>query len=400
MKTLFIVTFSLIVYTVSAQTYAIKADYLIDGISNSEYANPIVLVYMNKIIEMNFNNHIPDSAKVIDLEGYTILPGLMDVHSHPLLKDIWSLEEDIYGKSSTFRSLRAVSHLWISLNNGFTTIRDVGSVGAGYANIDLARAVEQGFVVGPRIYPSAQGIAIIGNFIPEYSNQNSDFDLPTGAQYVSGNDECLKAVRGQIARGATWIKIWADWEVATFNPDELSVVVEEAAKSGIRVAAHANNPKALEMVINAGVKSIEHGGGLNEELIQKAIEHDIFLCPTITAYEFMKSYSLKSRYQMLKLAYSKGMKIALGTDAGAYPWNINQSDELVFWVEKAGIKPMDAIKSATSIPAELLGRSNDLGQIKEGYIADIIAVKGNPLEDIRLIQKVDFVMKAGIIYKE
>ena len=293
-----------------------------------------------------------------------------------------------------------MAFLYISLNNGFTTIRDVGTVGAGYANIDLARAVEQGFIIGPRIYPSAQGIAVIGNFLPEYSQQNSDFDLPAGAQYVSGKDECIRAAREQIARGATWIKVWADWEVATFNPDELSAIVHEAAKYGIRVAAHAKTPEGIEIAIDAGVKSIEHGEGFTKELINKAIEHDVFLCPTITVYEYLEIKALDKLYKVLRYAYKEGMKIALSTDVGCFPWDFNQSKELAYYVTKAGFKPMDAIKSGTSIPAELLGRENDLGQIKKGYIADIIAVKGNPLEDITLLQKVDFVMKAGIIYKE
>jgi imidazolonepropionase-like amidohydrolase len=323
----------------------------------------------------------------------------MDMHAHPLVKDVGNLEDDMYKYSAAFRSLRGASYLWKSINNGFTTIRDMGSVGAGYANIDLARAVEQGFIVGPRIYPCGPGIAVTGSFFPDLSQKNWELDHPPGAQFVSGKDECLKAVREQIGQGATWIKIWADWGAPTFNPDELSVIVREAKKLGLEVAAHADPQRAIEMVIEAGVRSIEHGFGLNEELIHKAIDNNVFLCPTITAFEFMKSKTLNQRYKMLKLAYSKGMKIALGSDAGAYPWNINQASELIYWVEKAEIKPMDAIKSATSIPAELLGRSDDMGQIKKGYVADIIAIKGNPLEDIRLIQKVDFVMKAGFIIK-
>ena len=390
-------------FAINAQTYGIKADYLIDGHSDKISKNPIVFVSKNRIVEVSFSKDIPDSVQLIDLEGYTILPGLIDAHTHLLVSGggFTEYENDNYRYSTTFRSLRAVSHLKTSLHNGFTTIRDVCTEGAGYADVDLAKSVRFGHIDGPRIFPSTKGIAITGNYMPPPMAQNWELEMPSGAQYVSGKDECQKATREQIANGAQWIKVFVDWWHVTFNLDELTTIVNEAKKSGVNVAAHATYSDGIALAIEAGVKSIEHGDGFTDELIKKAIEKDIFLCPTITFHEHDNTDKIASnkRFEMLSKAYKMGLKIVLGSDVGSYPWEVNQAKELEYYVKNAGFSPMDAIKSGTSLAAELLERSNDLGQIKKGYIADIIAVKGNPLEDITLLQKVDFVMKDGKIYK-
>lgn len=305
MKTFLLFIFiSILVFPMNAQTYGIKADYLLDGHSDKIFKDPVVLVSKNRIIEVSFSKDIPDSVTLINLEGYTILPGLIDAHTHLLVAGggFTEYENDNYRYSTTYRSLRAVSHLKTALHNGFTSIRDVCTEGAGYADVDLAKSVRLGHIDGPRIFPSTKGIAITGNYMPPARIQNWELEMPSGAQYVSGKDECLKATREQIANGAQWIKVFVDWWHVTFNLDELTTIVNEAKK-------------------------------------------------------------------------------------------------LEYYVEYAGFSPMDAIKSGTSLAAELLERNNDLGLIKKGYIADIIAVKGNPLEDITLLQKVDFVMKDGKIHK-
>ena len=188
------------------------------------------------------------------------------------------------------------------------------------------------------------------------------------------------------------------WEIGL--SEELSVIVNEAKRNNVNVAAHAQSSDGIELAIKAGAKSIEHGDGFNDDLIQLALDHDVFWVPTISIHEHFKSPALESIYETLNKAYRKGVKIALGSDVGGFPWTINQSKELEYYVNKAEFEPMDAIKSGTSLPAELLGRQEDLGRIQKGFIADIIAVMGNPLEDITLLQKVDFVMKNGKIYNQ
>jgi imidazolonepropionase-like amidohydrolase len=384
-----------------AQTFALRADRLIDGKSDKQLLNPTVVIHKNKIVDVNFESIIPDSAQLIDLTGYTLLPGLIDAHTHALLnfQDQGDYEKDIYYKSSTYRALRAVSFLKTSLLNGFTTIRDVCTEGAGYADVDLSRAVDQGLIVGPRVVPSARGIAATGQYFPRNSETNWDFDLPDGTDYVTGVDACRRSVREQISRGAKWVKVFADFSTPTLTQEELNAIVDEANKYGVQVAAHANWSKGIELAIKAGVRSIEHGVNFNEYLIELAISKNVFWCPTITVLEFRNYNELPRIYGALNKAYRMGLKIVLGSDAGAYPWTVNQTKELTFYVEKAGFTPIDAIKCGTSNAAELLGRGSDLGQVRINFIADLIAVKGNLLDDISLIEKVDFVMKEGKIYK-
>ena len=381
-----------------AQTYAIRADRLINGRDNEAIAHPVIIVKDNRIIEVNFNNHIPDSAKLIDLTGYTVLPGLIDVHTH-LLADGGDYDKDLYQNSPAFRSLRAAKYLKISLHNGFTTIRDVCTEGAGFADVDLSRAVDAGYIEGPAVIPSGKGIAVTGNYLPSLRQQNWEITLPAGTQYVSGKDECLKAVREQIARGCQWIKVFADWQFVTFTGEELKTIVDEARKQGVAVAAHAGYPEGIELSIKSGVRSIEHGFFINDQLIQMAIDSNVFWSPTVSVIvEDHDTMILNKLYPSLNKAYKKGLKIVLGTDIGSYSWEVNEAKELEYYVKYAGLKPMDAIKTGTSNAAEMLNKKSSIGQIAPGFLANIIAVKGNPLDDISMLQHVKFVMKEGRIY--
>jgi imidazolonepropionase-like amidohydrolase len=379
-----------------AQTYAILADRLIDGKSDQASSNPTIIVREGKIIDVNFNRAIPDSAVVIDLKGYTLLPGMMDIHTH-LLGTGGDYEKDLYDHSPSYRALRAVKRLRWALDNGVTTLRDVCSEGAGFADVDLARAVDSGFVEGPRVFPAGPGIAATGQYFPFANDENWTLDLAAGTQYATGVDECIKAVREQRSRGVTWIKMYADFVTPTFSPEEMKAIVSEANKLGIDVAAHANTRMGIRWAIEAGVRSIEHGMQFNDTLIQLALAHGTYWCPTLTGPEHHPRPSLDSIHKYLNRAYKANMPIVMGTDVSG--WTTNEARELEYYVTKAGLTPMDAIKTATLNPARLLRIENKLGQIQKGYIADIIAVKGNPLEDITLLQHVDFVMKEGKVYK-
>lgn len=377
------------------QTFALKADRLITG--DKEILNPTVIIYQDKILDIIVTGDIPDSAQVIDLKGHTILPGLIDVHTH-LLHDGGDYEKNLYNYSTAYRAIRATSHLDISLKNGFTTLRDVCTEGAGYADVDLELAIEKGIINGPTIVPSTKGIAATGQYMPRPRNQNWNLDLPSGTNYVTGIDECRKEVREQISRGAKWIKVFADWEVVSFTEQELLAIVDEAKRFNVNVAAHATTRAGILLAIKCGVKSIEHGDGFDEALIQQAIKANVYWCPTMTVYEYYKIPS-DEKYKSLKNAYSKGLKIVLGTDIGSFPWTNNQAKELEYYVKLVGMKPIDAIKSGTIYPAQLLNKQKEIGQLESGFLADIIAVKGNPLTDITLLQHVDFVMKNGHIIK-
>ncbi len=382
----------------NAQTYAILADRLIDGTSDHALPNPTIIVRQGKIIDINYSKTIPDSAIVIDLKGHTVLPGLMDVHTH-ILSDGADYDKDLYGNSPVYRALRAVAHLRTALNNGITTIRDVCSEGAGFADVDLSRAVDSGFIEGPRIFPAGKGIAATGMYLPFASEQNWTIDLPAGTQYATGVDECTKAVREQWSRGVTWIKMYGDWFTTTFSPEEEKAIVTEAKKLHIEVAAHAQTRDGIRLAIEAGVRSIEHGFQFNDSLIQLALTHGTYWVPTISVAQDFPRSRLDSTYKYLNHAYKAKLTIVMGTDIGSFPWTINETKELEYYVKNAGLTPMDAIKTATLNAAALLKKQTTLGQLKKDYTADIIAVPGNPLDDITLLQHVDFVMRSGQLIK-
>ena len=380
------------------QTYAITADRLIDGEENHALNNPTVIVRNNRIVDVNYNNHIPDSAIVINLKGHTILPGLIDVHTH-LMADGADYDNDLYKNSPSYRALRAVGYMSIALQNGITTLRDVCTEGAGFDDVDLSRAVDSGFITGPRIIPSGRGIAATGMYLPSPRDQNWEVILPYGTQFASGTDECLKAVREQASRGVKWIKLFADWGRPTFNYDEIKTIITEAKKYKIPVAAHATSKEGIRMAILAGARSIEHGDEFDDSLLQLALANQVYWSPTVTVDEYYH-INIDSMYRYLHKAYTLKIKIVMGTDAGSFPWRINETKELEYYVRKAGLSPMDAIKTATGNAAELLGKGQLLGKLHPDFLADIIAVNGDPLTDISILQQVDFVMKDGKIYKQ
>jgi imidazolonepropionase-like amidohydrolase len=397
MKQLLVLFFLISWQTGYCQTYAVVADHLVDVNQGKLLDNPVVIVEGGKITGVNYTGTIPDSAVVINLKGYTVLPGLMDVHTH-ILADGRDYDKDLYGNSPVFRALRAAGYLSRALQNGITTIRDVCSEGAMFADVDLAHAVDSGFIAGPRIIPSGRGIAATGMYEPWPGSQNWSVDLPYGTQFATGPQECIKAVREQVTHGVRWVKLFADWGKPTFNYDEIKAVVDEAQKYHINVAAHATTSEGIGMAIRAGAKSIEHGDAFNDTLIQLALAHNVYWCPTISVFEYF-NMPIDSNYKYLHKAYQQGLKIVMGTDIGSYPWQNNEAKELWYYVTKAGFTPADAIKTATINAAALLGRQETLGRLAKGFAADIIAVKGNPLQDIALLQQVGFVMKAGKIYR-
>jgi len=404
------------IFAFPEQTYVLKAGRLIDGQSPQIRRDVIVVIQGNKITAIGEQAAIPKDAVLLDLSDKTVLPGFIDVHTHIMVDGADDYGADLYKNSTPFRAIRAVANVRKALWNGFTALRDVESEGAMYADVDVKRAINMGIIPGPRLWVSTRGLNTLGRYMPfDYSWQ---LDLPKGAQLVSGIDECLKAVREQVANGADWIKIYVDWPfiidkdggisgLTNFTREELAIMVSEAHRLEHKVAAHAVSRNGIKAALEAGVDSIEHGSGFDDRLIEQAKTQGIYWCPTLSVFEhdFEQSASslmkqlLEIEYKGLRSAYKKGLKVALGTDAGSFPWSINQAREFEFLVKKAGYSPMDAIKAGTSVAAELLGQSDAIGHLAPGMFADIVAVAGDPLEDISVLQKVMFVMKDGVVFR-
>ena len=325
---------------------------------------------------------------------------------------------NLYKNSMPFRAIQAVANVRRVLWNGFTALRDVESEGAMYTDVDVKRAIDGGIVPGPRLWVSTRGLSIAGRYGPD--DYSWELDLFKGLQMVSGSDECLRAVREQVANGADWIKIYADWRplqitddgkisaLPNFTQQELEVMVGETHRLGRKVAVHAMGQEGIKAALDARADSIEHGSGFTEELMAQAKKQGTYWCPTLSACEYFSAGEgslrfrriLEIEYAALKQAYKMGLKIVLGTDAGSMPWDVNQAKDFEFLVKKAGLSPMDAIKAGTSVAAELLDQSNQIGTLKPGMLADLVAVPGNPLDDIAALQKVIFVMKDGVVVRQ
>ncbi|CUS94743.1 Imidazolonepropionase [Candidatus Kryptonium thompsonii] len=395
----------------------IKCGALIDGKSDEVKKNVLILISGNKIEKVG-NFKIPENADVIDLSDMTVLPGLIDAHVHFFLHE-GNYDDQLLKESIPYRTIRAVVHAKQTLEAGFTTVRDLETEGAGYADVDLKKAIDQGIIPGPRMQVSTRALSVTGGYA--LMGYSWEIQVPTGAQLVDGVDEARKAVREQIKYGADLIKIYADSrrrrsEVAdsltwylTFSDDELKAIVEEANKMNVKVAAHCYSSIAAQKAVNSGVASIEHGLYLDEPTLKLMKEKGVYYCPTLLAYyrwskreglspevKKMIENTVKLHAETFKRALKVGVKIAFGSDlTEAHGSNAEEFELMV----KYGMKPMDAIKSATSVAAELLGWQDKIGSIEPGKLADIIAVKGDPLKDISVLKDVKFVMKDGKIVK-
>ena len=399
----------------------VKAGRLLDVRRGSYIESAAVWIEDKRIKEVGrasqIQTHVPKDTKMVDLGNVTLLPGLIDCHTHIMARiadtdDGYAL--NLATKSQAFRALEGAFDARLTLNAGFTTIRDVENEGSGYADVALRDAINQGLAEGPRMQVATRGIAVVGQYEPfGISPDLSDF--PTGAQMVSGVEEARRAAREQIGHGADLIKLYADWNYPTFTVEEMRAIVEEAHKQKRKVAAHATTTEGIKNAIMAGVDSIEHGFGADREGLEMMKAHGTFLVPTVGVVDAQlelhkdepltaeqrkrRDAFLQGIQQSLQLAMILGVKMASGFDASSPAGQGRNADQLVAMV-KRGIPPLEVIRAATVNAAELMGWQEDVGAIEAGKYADLIAVDGDPLSNIALLQEVRFVMKGGVVVKD
>ena len=405
------------VFAQSPGKIAIRAGKLIDGRSAQPIANALIVIEQGKIMSVTLGGTPPAGAELIDLSRATVLPGLIDIHTHTLLNgDLTSqeYEDQLLKESIPYRAILATRNARIALDHGFTTLRDLETEGALYADVDLKTAINRGEVPGPRMFVSTRAMAPTGTY--PLLSFSWELDLPHGVQVVDGVDNARLAVREQVMRGADWIKYYSDHGYfftsdgvlhshVNFRDDEARAIVEEAHRIGHKVAAHAIGSDGIAAALRAGVDSIEHGDGFTDQLLDEAVQKGVYWCPTIMVGAYVApgrggawAPMVEAEKKVFQKAMQKHVKIVMGTDAGGFPWTkLNEALEFKYYVDY-GMAPMDAIRTGTVTPAEMLGRS-DLGTIEPGNLADIVAVSGDPLAKISELQDVKFVMKEGVVYK-
>lgn len=383
--------------------------------------NVLITIQGERIQQVQENASAPAGAQLIDLSDHTCLPGLIDTHTHVLLQgDITAADydEQLLKQSTAYRAILATRSARRALDYGFTTIRDLETEGAGYADVDLKKAINNGIVPGPRMKVATRAMDVTGAY--PLTGYSPEVPVPHGVQVVDGPDNARKAVREQISFGADWIKVYSDRsyfvrpdgvldDIPTFTLDELKAIVDEAHREHHKVASHAMALNGVHNSVEAGVDSIEHGNYIADADLKTMAQHGTFYVPTIYVGEYVAqgraAAGAKVWLEMLRIhedtfrrAMAAGVKIAFGTDIGGFDWGVTPAVEFPYMV-KYGMTPIQAIRAATTSAAELLDMQKDVGSIAQGKYADLIAVKGDPLADVGILQKVDFVMKGGEIHK-
>ena len=404
-------------HNAKAQIYLLKPERVFDGVSEHSHTGWGVVVRQEQIVAAGPLSDLsaPAGAKTIDLPGMTLLPGLIDAHSHLLLHPYneapWN--DQVLKEAHSLRVARATVHAKRTLEAGFTTLRDLGTEGAGYADVGIKRAIEQGIIPGPRLVVTTRAIVATGSYAPK--GFAPDWDVPQGAEEADGQEALTRVVRDQIGHGADWIKVYADYGWGpgnqarpTFSVDELTTIVRVAASAGVPVVAHASTPEGMRRAVVAGVETIEHGDAGTPEVFRLMAEKGVALCPTLAAGDAVTQYAgwkkgsdpeperIRAKRTSFKSALAAKVPMCAGSDVGVFAHGEN-ARELELMVDY-GMSASQVLIAATSTNARILHLQDRLGVIKPNAFADLVAVEGDPTRDITALRKVRLVMKGGAVY--
>ena len=404
--------------TDSTTAYLIVPERVFDGLSAQVHTGWVVLVRGDRIEAVGPAAQVaaPAGARRIELPGSTLLPGLIDAHSHMFLHpyDEASWNDQVLKEPLALRVARATNHARATLMAGFTTVRDLGTEGAGYADVGLKEAIERDIIPGPRMLVVTRAIVATGSYGPRGFDPR--WTVPQGAEEADGVDDLTRVVRDQIKHGADWVKVYGDYRWGprgeaepTFSLDEMRLIVRTAHSSGRSVAVHTATAEGMRRAVLAGVETIEHGDGGTPEIFRLMADSGVALCPTLEATEAIAGYAgwrkgvdpeparVRDKKKSFAAALAAGVTICNGSDVGVFSHGRN-AKEVELLVEY-GMQPAAALIAATSTDAKVLHMEDEIGAVKPGLFADLVAVEGNPVADIHALEKVRFVMKGGRVYR-